>query len=161
MTRFTHVYSESVYLPAADDKVFAFIDDHRSFSAHMGQSSVMMAGSKMKTTVDGKNGQAVGSHIQMEGNMLGFHLYLDEVITQREPPRLKIWQTVGNPQLIIIADYQMSVRILPRDSGSLLTVTIDYNLPEKNAWLGKLLGGWYAKWCVRQMIQGTSDTFHS
>ncbi len=161
MTGFAFTYKENAYIPAAAEQVFAVIDDHLRFSSHMGQSSIMMAGSKMKITVDEKNGQSIGSHIQMEGNMLGFHLYLDEVVTQRKPPYLKVWETVGNPQLIVIGHYQMKAHITPHGSGSQLTITINYNFPQKNAWLGKLLGGWYAKWCVRQMIQGTNSEFHS
>lgn len=152
-------YEESDVVHANIDRVFAYIDDHERFSSHMNQSSWMMAGSKMKTWVDEEKGQKVGSHIRMEGTVLGVHLFLDEVVTHHEPPRLKIWKTIGNPQLLIIGNYQMKVELKPHETGSFVTVSIDYELPTTNIWLGKLLSGWYAKWCVQQMLNGTKNYF--
>lgn len=54
---------------------------------------------------------------------------------------------------------RMKVGIEPQEDGSLLRVSIGYNLPKTNTWLGRLFSGMYAKWCVQQMIQGTRDHF--
>lgn len=152
-------YKECTFIPASAEEVFAFIDDHSRFSSHMSKSSWMMGGSQMETNMDDKHGQAVGSHIKMSGKVLGINLFLDEVITKREPPFLKIWETVGTPKLLIIGNYQMRIKIEPQEKGSMLSVSIDYDLPKTNTWLGKLFSGFYAKWCVRQMIKGVSDSF--
>ena len=53
----------------------------------------------------------------------------------------------------------MKVEIEPRESESLLTVSIDYDLPTTNVWLGRLFSGIYAKWCVRQMIKDAYNHF--
>lgn len=87
-------------------------------------------------------------------------LSLDEVITCREPPRVKIWETVGVPKLLVIDHYRMKAEIEQKDHGSLLRVSIDYNLPVKNVWLGKVFGWYYARWCVEQMISGVRDQFN-
>ena len=152
-------YESSVEVPASAKDVFAFIDDHKRFSSHMNQPSWMMGGGKMAVSVDEKKGREVGSHIRLDGTVLGIHLFLDEVVTHRQPPRLKAWKTVGALKLLIIGHYQMKVEIKPHQAGSLLSVSIDYELPNTNVWLGKLFSGWYAKWCVQQMLKGTQNYF--
>lgn len=152
-------YEESVLISASPEEVFNFVDDHTQLSTHMNESSWMMGGGKMNTSIDEKGGKEVGSHIQMDGNIYGIKLYLDEVITKREPPFIKIWETVGTPKLLVVGSYQMKVEIKPQENGSLLTVSIDYNLPDKNIWLGKLFGEFYAKWCVQQILKAPSEHF--
>jgi hypothetical protein len=53
----------------------------------------------------------------------------------------------------------MEIKIQPKNSKSLLNMSIDYDLPQKNAWLGRLFGDVYAKWCVKQMIKDVKDHF--
>lgn len=111
----------------------------------------------MTTEIDKGEGREIGSHIKMKGKVLGINIFLDEVVTKREPPLIKEWQTVGNPQLIVIGKYLMGVKIAPTRNGSRLTVFIDYEYPDKNAWLGKLFGKIYARWCVQQMINSVKE----
>lgn len=162
MERLRH-FEESVSIPATPNDVFSFADDHRNFSAHMNQSSWMMAGSKMETEIDEEQGKKVGSHIKMSGRMMGIDLSLDEVITVYDPPHQKVWETRGDVNLVVIDQYTLGFKIEPESQGSQFTVYIDYDLPKswKTRVLGMLLGGMYAKWCVRQMINGTKDHFIS
>lgn len=153
-------YEDKVEILASARELFSFIDDHTKLSSHMNKSSLMMGGGSMKTMIDEGNGQKVGSHIRMSGNVLGIEIFLDEVITHREPPFLKIWETVGVPKLIIIGHYRMTAKIEEKEKKSILSVSIDYNLPTKNVWLGKLFGNYYAKWCVKQMIKTPQDNFN-
>jgi len=148
-------YQESLHIPVPPLQVFAHIDDHARLSAHMGRASWMMAGGRMDTHVDAGQGRAVGSHIRLSGRVLGIRLFLDEVVTVHEPPYRIVWQTVGPLQLLIIGHYRMGVEIVPEGDGSRLRVFIDYDLPTpaSTRWLGYLLGGTYARWCVRQMLR--------
>jgi hypothetical protein len=125
----------------------------------MNESSGMMMGSRMKTTIDKDHFQKVGSHLQMEGNILGINLFLDEVVIEHVSPKTKVWKTIGKPKLLVVGDYQMAVNISSKDNGSLLTVSIDYDLPASNKWLGILFGKYYAKWCVSMMIGGVKNYF--
>lgn len=152
-------YEDSVLVPADAEKVFAFIDDHTRLSSHMNTSSWMMGGGRMDTSIDAGHGQEIGSHIRMSGKVFGISIFLDEVVTRREPPRIKIWETVGTPRLLVIDQYRMTVEIQPQENGSLLRVSIDYNLPTTNRLLGKLFSGYYAKWCVQQMIKDARSYF--
>lgn len=152
-------YDDSVFIPASATEIFAFIDDHTRLSSHMNKSSWMMGGGRMNTSTDAEHGQKTGSHIRMNGKVFGITIFLDEVVIRREPPRIKIWETTGTPKLLIIGHYRMKAEIGPQENGSLLRVSIDYNLPTRNVLLGKLFGEYYAKWCVRQMIKDTRDQF--
>ena len=115
----------------------------------------------MSVEADEGDGQAVGSHIRLDGRVLGLRLSLDEVVTRSEPPSHKVWETVGIPRLLVIGAYRMGVYIAPENGGSRLQVFIDYDLPTGRAtyWLGRLFGGVYARWCVRQMLAGASAHF--
>lgn len=152
-------YEESISISEVPDKIFSYIDDHNRFSSHMTKSSWMMGGGHMDVSIDKGHGQKVGSHIRMSGTVFGIKLFLNEIVTHHEPPLVKTWETVGTPKLLVIGQYKMKVEIKPQKEKSLLIVSIDYDLPEKNAWLGKIFGGMYAKWCVNQMITGVRNYF--
>jgi hypothetical protein len=156
MAKRHHERSRSI--AASPSEVFAFVDDHARFSSHMSESSWMMGGGRMSVEIDQAKGQAVGSHIRLSGRAFGLRLFLDEVVTRREPPFLKVWETVGTPRLLVIGAYTMGIEITPRGSGSELRVFIDYELPNgwPSSWLGRLFGGVYARWCVTQMLAGSA-----
>ena len=153
-------YQASSIINAANKAVFAFVNDHRQFSAHMSQSSWMMGGGSMQTTTDEHHGQKLGSHIRMHGTIFGLKLFLDEVITQYHPPHSKAWKTVGDIQLLVIGHYRMKLALKPlSDHTSQLTISIDYDLPQTNPWLGTL-GPFYARWCVHRMLRDTQNHFN-
>lgn len=153
-----HFEDCSVINARAED-VFAYMDDYSHLSSHMNKSSWMMGGGRMDTSFDDWNGQRVGSHIRMSGRAFGIKLFLKEVVTRREPPLIKIWETVGDVRLLIIGHYRMGIEVKPQEGVSSLRVYIDYDLPLTNAWLGRLFSAIYAKWCVQQMIKGTRYHF--
>lgn len=146
-------YEESAVVVAAPPEAFAVIDDHTALSGHMSKPSWRTLWSSMRLTMDGDAGRRVGSHIGMESRMLGLRLHLDEVVTEREPPRSKEWETAGTPRLLVVGHYRMRADIEPEGAGSRVRVRIDYRLPERGAWLGRLLGEAYARWCVSQMLR--------
>lgn len=161
MTKSRH-YEESAVIPSTPAEVFSYVDDHSRLSSHMNKSSWMMAGGKMDTQMDEGKGQKVGSHIRMGGKIFGIHLFLDEVIIEHNPPRRKVWKTVGNPKLLVIGHYQMGIEIHPRDKQSHFKVFIDYELPGGGTgWMGYLFGDMYAKWCVRQMLDSVRSHFNA
>ena len=155
-------YEESTTVLAPQTDVFAFADDHRNLSSHMNTNSWMMAGSKMHTIVDEGDGKKIGSHIRMEGKILGVHVFLDEVISEYNPPVGKVWHTVGELRLIVIGNYQLGYKISPEGSNSRFTVFINYELPGgPSKIIGILLGKMYARWCVHQMIVSVRDHFRA
>jgi carbon monoxide dehydrogenase subunit G len=143
------------------EQVFAYLDDPKALAAHMGKSSIMMFGSRMSTEVDADGGRKVGSKIRMHGRMLGIALALEEVITQRQVPSKKIWETIGTPNLQVIAHYRMGFELTPKGNTTLVRVFIDYNLPmhAPRSWLGHWLGGFYARWCTQRMARDAAAHF--
>lgn len=155
-------YEASRALPVSPDALFPHLDD-QILGAHMETSSAMMGGGRMSFEFDAERGMAVGSRIHMGGSAFGLTLSVDEVVTLREPPRRKAWRTVAKPRLLIIGGYEMGFRIADAPAGCELTVWIDYWLPQ--AWLGVLLGrlfgGFYARWCVGRMVADAAKAFSS
>ena len=112
---------------------------------------------------DEARGQAVGSHIKMGGEAFGISIFVDEVVTERVPPKRKVWRTVGTPRLFVIAWYEMGFELKPADGGAELRVWIDYELPSTGVgrWLGSFPGRFYARWCVQQMVSDAVRHFSS
>lgn len=157
----TKHYEETAWIAAKPNDVFSFIDDHAAFSAHMTQPSLRMGGGSMHVSTDDGAGRTVGSHIRMQGRAFGVPLALDEVVIDRVEPERKVWETVGEPKLLVVGHYKMSVDVKPESNGSRLVVGIDYDQPKKRAWLGRLFGDMYARWCVRQMKGDVRSHFAS
>ena len=113
----------------------------------------MMAGSSMRVRTDPLGGRAVGSHVTMEGRMLGMDLRLHEVVTERVAPLRKAWQTV-EARLVVIGSYRLGFELSPRAQGSMLRVFIDYDLPSGGVarWLGRIVAPSYARWCVDRVV---------
>ncbi len=106
---------------------------------------------------------AAGSdlHIRMTGRAFGIRLSLDEVVTERDVPRRKVWETAGQPRLLVIGQYRMGFEITPQGSVSRLCVFIDYALPDSapQRWLGRLFGRYFARWCTQRMASDAVSRF--
>jgi Polyketide cyclase / dehydrase and lipid transport len=161
MTGLTHHYEASAFVQAPMDEVFAYVDDPTRLSSHMSKSSWMMGGGQMEIELDSGRGQNVGSRIRLVGKVFGMRLSVEEVVTERNPPHRKVWQTIGSPRLLVIGHYRMGFEIGSPDNGSLLRVHIDYALPESapSRWFGYLLGRCYARWCARRMVNDAVKHF--
>ena len=160
---FTHHYEHNAVVRAPADRVFAHIDDHTRLSSHMSKSSWKMGGGRMRVELDEGLGKKVGSRIRLAGRVFGIGLSVEETVTERDPPRRKVWQTTGSPKLLVIDQYRMGFELLPIVDHTDLRVFIDYTLPVKapTRWLGLLFAGSYARWCTRQMVDDTVKHFES
>ena len=150
-----------IQITGAADQLFALLDDPTRLTEHMSKRSWRMGWGRLETTLDDGRGRSVGSHIRVHGRVLAILLHLDEVITQRDPPRLKEWETVGEPRLLVIGSYRMRFEVAPKHGYSELRVSIDYDLPRTGAGtlLGRIFGRTYAKWCTRRMVQDAQRMF--
>jgi hypothetical protein len=90
-----------------------------------------MGGISMRTQTDAQRGQAVGSVIHMSGRMWGVDLALQESVVERLPTRRKVWETLGEPVLVVIGRYRMGFDIRPTDGGAYLRVWIDFDPPTR------------------------------
>jgi uncharacterized membrane protein len=146
---------------APAERAFAHLDDHARLAGHMSGSSWMMGGGRMTIELDENAGRKVGSRIRLAGTALGVALSVEEVVTEHRPPYAKAWETIGTPRLLVVGAYRMGFELTPRGEHAELRVFIDYELPTGPVarWLGRLLGGVYAKWCTEQMVADTVKFF--
>ena len=159
--RYSLHHVSEVDIDADANTLFAFLDDHRRLAGHMEKSSWMMAGATMRVEMDALKGQSVGSLIRIAGRVLGVNLVVEEVVTEREPPTRKTWETRGEPRLLVIGSYRMGFTISPQGSRSRLIVFIYYELPSGDIFrvLAQLLGRSYASWCTRRMVKDAAAAF--
>jgi polyketide cyclase/dehydrase/lipid transport protein len=150
---YTKRYSTAVSIPATASEVFALVDDHARLSSHMSRRSWAMVGGSMAIETDSGQGKAVGSRLRLHGVVFGRRLSVEETVVERTPPFRKVWETTGEPRLLVIGRYRMGFEIEALGPSSRLTVFIDYDWPSArmSRWLGVLFGGWYARWCTERM----------
>jgi len=153
-------FEESSFVGAPAQIVYDYIDDHSRFYSHVIKFSRILGG-RMNLRLDDSGGRSVGSRIRLSGKFLGKSLSLEEVITRREPPRVKAWETVGVPKFLVVGQYQMSIRIEPSGNGSILRVAIDYDPPANSGWLRLLFSRFYMKLCAKEMVKATRGHFKS
>lgn len=158
---FAHHDELKVEVDAPPAALFAHLDDHERLGSHMEKPSMMMMGGRMSYEFDADKGRAVGSVIRMGGSFLWLRLFVEEVVTVRDPPRLKTWETHGVPRLVIIGGYRMGFEISPANATSRLRVFIDYQRPSGviGQVLGSLFAPLYARWCVSRMAKDAERHF--
>ena len=116
-------------IAAPAETVFAFMDDPSHLGAHMGRHSFVMGGIYMRTQTDARGGRAVGSVIRMSGRMWSLEFSLEEAVVERRKGQRKVWETLGDPRLLVIGRYRMGFEVQPTDRGTQLRVWIDFDLP--------------------------------
>jgi hypothetical protein len=161
VTRKQRSYEAHGKVDAAPPDLFDALDDPRRLSRHMDKRSMAMMGSAMDITTDERGGRDLGSVMRMRGRVLGVRIELEQVVTERQPPTSKAWETVGEPRLMVIGSYRMGFRIQPAAGGSELTVYIEYKPPRGlvPGLLGAVLGSAYAKWCCERMVADARQAF--
>ena len=156
-------YESSGLVQSPMDQVFAHLNDHTRLSSHMGESSWRMGGGRMETEIDSGRGQKVGSRIVLSGRVFGVELSVEEIVTERNPPCRKVWETTGTPKLLVIGRYRMGFELSAQGNDSVLRVFIEYALPGRGParWLGRLFGRYYARWCTQKMVDDAVKHFES
>lgn len=154
-------YEESATVGVQPNLAFEYLDDFEALGSHMTRATWMMAGSRMRYEFDEARGRRVGAFIRLLGSFLGLSIQIEEKVTERAPPLRKAWETIGRPRMLILAQYRMGFAIAPVAAGSRVTVFIDYAIAEHGLghWLGRLAGGFYARWCVRSMLRQAGHKF--
>jgi len=154
-------FAADAVLRATPEQAFEFLDDFENLGAHMMRSSLMMAGSSMNYRFDAAHGRGRDARVTLRGSMLGLGLEIEEIVVDYAPPRAKTWRTIGTPRMVLISAYRMGFELAPHPTGARLRVFIDYALPARGLahWIGRLLAGPYARWCVRSMVSAARATY--
>jgi hypothetical protein len=151
--------SETVEIRAPAEAVFAHVDDIRNLGWHMtSRSSMAMMGSRLRLDVLSDQPTGLAATYRYSGTVMGLSIDFSESVTKYVPPREKVWRTIGEPRLVIIASYEMRVAVEPLSpSSSRLTISIVYELPRSGFWriVGLVLARSYSRWCLRRMCRDT------
>ena len=160
---YPYSYSTTLPISAPVGEVFALVDDHTRLSSHMTRRSWAMGGGSMTIDTDASHGKTIGSRLRLHGVVFGVSLFVEEVVVERMPPFRKVWETVGEPKLLVIGRYRMGVELEEFGRSSRLRVFIDYDLPAKAPWrwLGALFGRYYARWCTARIANDAARHFGS
>lgn len=159
----TYAHHDEVSLDVAAQPaaLFDHLDDQERLAAHMNKPTMMMMGGRMFYEFDAARGRAVGSVIRMGGNFLWLRLFVEEVVIEHVRPLRKMWETRGDPRLIVIDNYRMGFKIEDGGGLSRLRVFIDYDLPL--CFIGRMLSALfapiYARWCVERMAKDAKRAF--
>lgn len=149
----------SVAIEAPAERVFAYVDNIRNLARHMSKGrSMPMMGSKLKLEIMTARTNGCRSRLPLLRPDDGVDNRLFRNVTRYIAGCEKICRTTGEPQLLIIAGYEMRVLVEPvSPTSSRLTIGIDYELPRASIWrlLGWSLAGSYSRWCLTSMVEGT------
>jgi Polyketide cyclase / dehydrase and lipid transport len=150
---------ETVEIRAPAESVFAHIDDIRNLGWHMARrSSMALMGSRLRLEILSDQATGLGATYQYSGTMMGLSIDFSESVTKYLPPREKVWRTLGESRLLIVASYEMRVAVEPLSPWSArLTISIVYELPRSGFWriVGLVLARSYSRWCLRRMCRDT------
>lgn len=137
--------------------VFETIDDLGVTGMHMAQSSVMMAGSKLRLTFLTSQHKGLGTCYRWYGSFLGMKIHFTVVVTRWIEGIEKIWETVGEPRLLIFSWFSMHLHTTKMPGGTLAELSISYEKPK--GWYFRLLSTLFAKmycrWCLNNMLGNT------
>lgn len=139
---------------ATPEDVFKQIDDLGVTGMHMTQSSMMMLGSKLKLEYLTANHTGLGTKYRWTGKLMGMPLDFTVEVTKWISGREKVWETIGDPKLIIYSWYRMHLMSLPRLNGAEAELSISYEKPKGifNKILSFLFADWYCRWCLKHML---------
>lgn len=153
-------YEDSSLIPAPVEDVFDYIDDHSNYYSHVIKFARLMGGD-MEIRFDDGSARRTGSHVYLEGKLFGKSLSLEEVITDREPPHSKSWETVGVPKFLIIGQYRYELQIEQEGEATLLRVSFSYDPPSGRSRLRRAIGDIYAEKCAKEMVKVAHSHFAS
>lgn len=153
-------FSQTIQINKKVAQVFAYIDDIHNTGWHMEKSSMPMMGSKMTVETISEQKSGLGATYRWTGKVMGLRIDFTETITRWVKNKERVWQTIGDPQIIIMGNYVMGFFLKPILESTQLTFEIDYELPKPLFWslVGRLLSPWYSRWCLSNMCNDAKAT---
>lgn len=142
-----------LYKASAKD-VFECMDDLGVTGMHMTESSMPMMGGKMNLEFLSDQKTGLNTKYRWTGKVLWMNLDFTVLVTKWIKGQEKTWETIGNPRLIIYSWFQMQLKVEKTGEGSMAFLSLSYEKPKGlfNNIICFVLGDWYAKWCLRNML---------
>ena len=149
--------TKKIIINASPEKVFEILDDLGVTGMHMTQSSAMMMGSKLHLQYLTNNHNGLGSKYRWTGKMMGMNMDFTVEVTKWVKGIEKVWQTIGEADMIIYSWYRMNLLVTGNNNKTLAELSITYTKPK--GLLARIvsffLAGWYCKWCLNNMLNDT------
>ncbi len=135
------------------------MDNIGNTGMHMMKSSAMMMGSKLQLQQLSENKTGANAKFRWFGKMMGFKMDFTVGVTKWIRDKEKVWETIGEAKMIILSWYRMHLIISPEGENTKAVLSIDYTMPQKlfYRFLGFLLSGWYANWCLKSMLNDSKQ----
>ena len=148
---------ETKQYAASPEEVFDCLDDLGVAGMHMTKSSMPMMGGKMNLNFLSLNKTGPHTRYRWTGKVLWWDLDFTVEVVRWEKGNEKVWETIGTAKLIIYSWFRMNLNVWPVIDGSMAKLSISYEKPKGlfNKFICFLLGDWYAKWCLRNMLNDT------
>ncbi len=145
----------NILINAHAQSVFTYMDNIGNTGMHMTKSSMPMMGSKLELQQLTKQQLGLHSKCRWYGSVLGFAMDFTVEVTKWVNGREKVWETVGNPQMIILSWYQMHLLLTQEGNKTKTELSIAYEKPNTFFFriIAFFLAPWYAKWCLNNMLQ--------
>ena len=145
---------------ATPEKVFQCIDDLGVTGMHMTKSSMPMMGGKLDLNFLTANHTGLGSKYRWTGKVVGMTMDFTVEVTKWIKDKEKIWETIGEPKMIIYSWFRMQLAISPSANNTQAELSISYEKP--NGWFNRLLSfflaDWYCIWCLKNMLDDSKKT---
>ncbi len=122
-----------------------------------------MMGSKLKLIQLSENATGLNSKYLWKGKTMGFKMDFTVLTTKWEKDNEKTWETIGKAKMIILDWYQMHLVVTPDGGNTRAALSIKYTKPSKLFFrsVGFFLAKPYAKWCLKNMLNGTKKHFET
>ena len=145
---------------ATPEKVFQCIDDLGVTGMHMTKSSMPMMGGKLDLNFLTANHTGLGSKYQWTGKVVGMTMDFTVKVTKWVKDKEKIWETIGDPKMIIYSWFRMNLEISTSLDDTQAELSITYEKPKGwlNRFLSFFLADWYCRWCLKNMLDDSKKT---
>lgn len=149
--------TQKMTFDSTQERVFETMDDLGVTGMHMTQSSVMMAGSKLRLTFLTSQHKGLGTCYRWDGSFLGMKIDFTVVVTRWIQGIEKVWETVGEPRLLIFSWFSMYLHTTKMPGGTLAELSISYEKPKGSFFrlLSTLFAKKYCRWCLNNMLKDT------
>lgn len=154
--------AKTITIPAPPEAVFKFMDNLSKVGMHMSENSMMMMGSKLVLEQMPGPDSGVGATFHWKGKVMGMTIDIMESVTKWIENKEKVWETFGDPKIILLGSYQMALNLsLVSEGNTQVQLQISYTKPK--GWFNQILyfflAPWYCNWCLDNMLNDTKKTF--
>jgi hypothetical protein len=154
---------KEIIIYTSPQKVFSHMDDLSKTGMHMKENSMMMMGSKLSfERLEGPL-QGIGTTYRWHGKIMGLPVDITETVTKWTENQEKVWETTGDPKIILLGWYRMILKLMPVKEGTLVSLQIDYTQPNGVFYnfLYFFLSRWYCHWCLNNMLNDSKKTIEN